>query len=53
MWNCRNLCKCSKSYCSDRIQRVQIDNVWLDSSNSRCGVPQGSVLGPFFCIDCL
>ena len=45
-----NALKLIKSYFSNRTQRVQIDNVLSDFTNIICGVPQGSVLGPFtFC----
>ena len=43
---CGNALKLSKSYVSNRTQRVQIDNVLSDFANIICGVPQGSVLGP-------
>ncbi|KXJ18376.1 RNA-directed DNA polymerase from mobile element jockey [Exaiptasia diaphana] len=36
-----------KSYLSNRHQFVSIDNVSSDSLPLGCGVPQGSVLGPF------
>ena len=36
-----------RSYFSNHIQHVQIDNVLSDFTNIICGVPQGSVLGPF------
>ena len=35
-----------KSYLSDRTQFVNIENKFSSSRNLRCGVPQGSVLGP-------
>ena len=41
----------SKSYFSDRSQRVLIDDVMSGVANIVCGVPQGSVLGPLkFCL---
>ena len=43
-----NALKLIKSYFSNRTQRVQIDNDLSDFANIICGVPQGSVLGPFF-----
>ena len=43
--------KCSKTYFSNRSQRVQIDDVLSELANIICGVPQGSVLGPLkFCL---
>ena len=51
---CGNALKLTKSYFSNRTQRVQINNVLSDFTNSICGVPQGSVLGPLkFCLDLL
>ena len=48
---CGNTIKLIKSYFSNRIQRVQIDNVLSDFANIICGVAQGSVLGPLrFCL---
>ena len=48
---CGNALKLIKSYCSNRTQRVQIDNVLSDFVSIICGVPQGSVLGPLkFCL---
>ena len=48
---CGNALKLTKSYFSNRTPRVQIDNVLCDFANIICGVPQGSVLGPFkFCL---
>ena len=44
---CGNALKLIKSYFLNRTQRVQIDNVLSDFANIMCGVPQGSVLGPF------
>ena len=44
------LLKLIKSYLSNRTQCVQIDYALSDFTNIICGVPQGSVLGPFkFC----
>ena len=37
-----------KSYLSDREQYVNIDNCKSKTRPIRCGVPQGSVLGPLF-----
>ena len=34
------------SYLSDRSQFVSIDGVYFKETNIKCGVPQGSVLGP-------
>ena len=34
------------SYLSDRSQCVSINGVYSKESNIKCGVPQGSVLGP-------
>ena len=49
-----NALKLIKSYFSNRTQRVLIDDVLSDFANIICGVPQGSVLGPFFvCTYCL
>ena len=50
---CGNTLKLIKSSFSNHTQRVQIDNVLSDFANIICGVPQGSVLGPFVCIYCL
>ena len=48
---CGNALKLIKSYFSNRTERVQIDDVLTDFANIICGVPQGSVLGPFkFCL---
>ena len=48
---CGNALKLTKSYFSNRTQRVQIDDVLSDFANIICGVPQGSVLGPLqFCL---
>ena len=48
---CGNALKLIKSYFSNRTQRVQIDDVLSDFANIICGVPQGSVLGPYkFCL---
>ena len=41
-----NALKLIRSYFSNCIQRVQIDDVLSDFANIICGVPQGSVLGP-------
>ena len=35
-----------KSYLSNRHQRVKIGNSYSDWSEVKCGVPQGSILGP-------
>ena len=34
------------SYLSNRLQYVTYDNVQSDKENVKCGVPQGSILGP-------
>ena len=48
---CGNALRLIKSYFSNHIQRVQIDNVLSDFDNIICGVPQGSVLGSLkFCL---
>ena len=44
-----NALKLIKSYFSNHTQCVQIDNVLFDLTNSMCGVPQRSVLGPLKC----
>ena len=46
---CGNALKLIKSYFSNHIQRVHIDEVLSDFANIICGVPQGSVLGPLKC----
>ena len=43
---CGNTLKLIKPYFSNYTQRVQLDNVLSDLSNSICGVPQGSFLRP-------
>ena len=35
-----------KSFLSDRVFKVNIDNHFSDLSKISCGIPQGSVLGP-------
>ena len=35
-----------KSYLSNRLFRVNLENCYSDPSNSTCGVPQVSILGP-------
>ena len=48
---CGNALKQIKSFFSNRIQRVQIDDVLVDFYNIICSVPQGSVFGPLkFCL---
>ena len=37
---------CFKSYLSNRLFRVNLENCHSDLSNITCGVPQGSILGP-------
>ena len=37
---------CFKSYRSNRLLRVNLENCYSDPSNITCGVPQGSILGP-------
>ena len=35
-----------KSYLSNQLFRVNLENCYSDPSNITCGLPQGSVLGP-------
>ena len=35
-----------KLYLSNRLFRVNLENCYSDSSNTTCGVPHGSILGP-------
>lgn len=35
-----------KSYLTDRYQQVSLNGVLSDAASLRCGVPQGSILGP-------
>jgi hypothetical protein len=37
-----------KSYFSNRLQFVQFNNYCSNANNIRCGVPQGSNVGPLF-----
>ena len=37
-----------KSYLSNQLFRVNVENCYSDPSNIKCGVPQGSILGPLF-----
>ena len=39
-----------ESYLSNRKQYVVIENVESQKKNTRCGVPQGSILGPLLFI---
>jgi len=43
----------TESYLTGRYQRVALDNITNNSNSSKwellkCGVPQGSILGPLF-----
>ena len=42
-----------KSYFSNRIQFVQINDTHFSEQITRCGVPQASILGPLFVILCI
>ena len=42
-----------KSYLQNRKQYIEIEQVNSDSLPITIGVPQGSVLGPLFCIICV
>ena len=36
-----------RSYLTDRKQTTEVNNVMIEAETTLCGVPQGSVLGPF------
>ena len=36
---------CFKSYISNRLFRVNLENSWSDPPNTACGLPQGLILG--------
>ena len=45
---CENVSSWVKSYLSNRYQSIQVLDVFAEKSELCFGVPQGSVLGPFF-----
>ena len=42
-----------KSYLSNRLFRVNLENCYLDPSNITCGVPQSSILGRLLFLICM
>jgi hypothetical protein len=47
---CNNALAWSRSYLVNRSHRVVIENIMSDSFDMKCGVPQGSCLGPLLFI---
>ena len=46
-----NLLGLIKGFLSDRVQRVTLNGKTFDWECIQAGVPQGSILGPLFCLD--
>ena len=42
-----------KSYLCPRSQKCEVNGVISNESNVKCGVPQGSILGPLFFLLCI